>query len=152
MSCSVTRVWTQSSVISIVHARVIVVCSVLTQCWVPSLFGSSCLLVLTSGTCGTAVLATPLEVVETSRIGASLSLSTIFTLFFVRVIFLEYVLFFTFKKLSKLYFVCSFQFLFFFLHYFWLMLKSKADLQNIKWKVCREPSSDMPPVGRNMRF
>ena len=48
LSCSVTRVWTQSSVISNVHARVIVICSVLTQCWVPSQFGSSCLLVLTS--------------------------------------------------------------------------------------------------------
>ena len=37
---------------------------------------------LTSGTCGTAALATPLEVVEASCIGASLPLGTIFTLIF----------------------------------------------------------------------
>ena len=65
-----------------IHERVIVICSVFTHDRIPSLFRSSCLLVLTSGTCGTAVLATPLEVVEASRIGSSLLLSTTFTLSF----------------------------------------------------------------------
>ena len=38
VSCSVIQVWVQSSVISNVHARVIVICSGLTHSWIPSLF------------------------------------------------------------------------------------------------------------------
>ena len=51
LSCSMMRVWVQSSVISNVHARVIVICSVLTHSWIPlsvrglsQYFGSSSLL------------------------------------------------------------------------------------------------------------